>query len=915
MLAEHLLLLPRGCSSLLTAAARKRLLPRIVGIATAQLSVELGLAKGDCAVAACLSVGLPVDMLPAGAKLKAWDEPLGLEAWVEARCQTVSVGFVSLIDVKLYLRWKPDALSPEGVDAAAWRHSARLSPKSNNGSTINYRDEHWSLARLGDTFEMLRPDDGSVVLRGTVAYDGAHVIGDVPPHDLTMPSWRDYGPDVKRSYADNLVRMRNVHRHFTDVGFATAELPRSVWAAVRAYHHNNQHVRVPEEWNAWADTLSQNFWAAPSFIIPIPPELKQSWQAGLRPHVDAWIGAEAELQFNALYGMRVYTEGAELFSHVDRAPTHALSIVVNVAQDGMREPWPIELDCSNASTDAELPLPDALPAPTLSAGQMLFYESARCLHGRRRPLRGRTFTNLFVHYSPKGEPDWFKSEWQRANAEQQQQQQLPTVTTAAASVLVFNEAEAPLEVYWLPPPSFEHGTAPYLISKIPAREEWSINGRVGDRYMTKGACEEKLQIGSNDDTFRLCHTEVSRAVFDAQLVASMRQYMDPGHALFRNLCSRSLRMWEASAQVHAQAPKGHDGLAPNLYNGAPGRRWLEIRPGNHQYVNLPRGSIVCVNYDGDMRGCTEPLYAFQLGYSDDVYFSFDDGSGDAETAALWAEEKRQGLEYTARVGRPWLVPRGVVTKAPVDMHMHLPSAVGETRTVRTHEPRSLCAPRTPDDQQGSCAETFELKLRALSVRPAAWQIDDFLSDEEAEHLIAAGEARMQRSTAGTGDVLKTRTSRTAWIERASSSMTERISRRAADALGVEERVLYDGLAAGAQSELAQLVQYRAGDKYDAHTDWALEPENQPRLRWCTLLIYLRVPAHGGGTGFPLANTTEPLVVAPRKNAALLFYNLLPDGNVDVDSLHMGLPVHSGQKWILNLWTHVHNGSEPAHNAL
>ena len=49
--------------------------------------------------------------------------------------------------------------------------------------------------------------------------------------------------------------------------------------------------------------------------------------------------------------------------------------------------------------------------------------------------------------------------------------------------------------------------------------------------------------------------------------------------------------------------------------------------------------------------------------------------------------------------------------------------------------------------------------------------------------------------------------------------------------------------------------------------------------------------------------------------ALLFYNLLPDGNVDVDSLHMGLPVHSGQKWILNLWTHVHNGSEPAHNAL
>ena len=69
---------------------------------------------------------------------------------------------------------------------------------------------------------------------------------------------------------------------------------------------------------------------------------------------------------------------------------------------------------------------------------------------------------------------------------------------------------------------------PHASDRLGVCRHGSINGRVGDRYMTKGACEEKLQIGSNDDTFRLCHTEVSRAVFDAQLVASMRQYMDPG---------------------------------------------------------------------------------------------------------------------------------------------------------------------------------------------------------------------------------------------------------------------------------------------------------------------------------------------------------------------------------------------------
>ena len=42
-------------------------------------------------------------------------------------------------------------------------------------------------------------------------------------------------------------------------------------------------------------------------------------------------------------------------------------------------------------------------------------------------------------------------------------------------------------------------------------------------------------------------------------------------------------------------------------------------------------------------------------------------------------------------------------------------------------------------------------------------------------------------------------------------------------------------------------------------------------------------------------------VHPGKGSAVLFYNLLEDGNGDVNSLHAALPVLRGEKWLANLW--------------
>ena len=70
----------------------------------------------------------------------------------------------------------------------------------------------------------------------------------------------------------------------------------------------------------------------------------------------------------------------------------------------------------------------------------------------------------------------------------------------------------------------------------------------------------------------------------------------------------------------------------------------------------------------------------------------------------------------------------------------------------------------------------------------------------------------------------------------------------------------------------------------------------------TLITCVYPPCEG--TAFPLADTPDQLVTEPRKGSALLFYNVLPDGNADVNSLHMGLPVQAGEKWVANLWVGV-----------
>jgi len=118
--------------------------------------------------------------------------------------------------------------------------------------------------------------------------------------------------------------------------------------------------------------------------------------------VSDWAGVE--LQETAMYGLRQYEGGARLLSHVDRIKTHAVSLIVNVAQENLASPWPVEIFDHG----------DRLHEITMEAGDLVYYESAKNLHGRNRPLTckpgGCRFVNLFAHYRPIDDGDaWHKN--------------------------------------------------------------------------------------------------------------------------------------------------------------------------------------------------------------------------------------------------------------------------------------------------------------------------------------------------------------------------------------------------------------------------------------------------------------------------------------------------------------------------
>lgn len=108
----------------------------------------------------------------------------------------------------------------------------------------------------------------------------------------------------------------------------------------------------------------------------------------------------------------------------------------------------------------------------------------------------------------------------------------------------------------------------------------------------------------------------------------------------------------------------------------------------------------------------------------------------------------------------------------------------------------------------------------------------------------------------------------------------------------------------AHGEPIQGQRYAVGQEFRLHTDY-FEPDGLDYDRYCgvsgnrtwTAMIYLNAPAAGGATRFKLIDKT----VQPEPGKLLAWNNRLPDGRVNPATLHQGMKVRAGVKYIITKW--------------
>lgn len=143
---------------------------------------------------------------------------------------------------------------------------------------------------------------------------------------------------------------------------------------------------------------------------------------------------------------------------------------------------------------------------------------------------------------------------------------------------------------------------------------------------------------------------------------------------------------------------------------------------------------------------------------------------------------------------------------------------------------------------------------------------------------------------------------------------------------IERRALaFQGLDTPASHlEPLQLVRYAATQHFHFHTDWfpspALASPERGGNRLTSFFAYVRVEngTTGGGTNFPMVDAPEDerwcefvdcdeewdkgTTFRPVGGNAVFWRNLLEDGRGDPRTVHAGLPVTSGGKIGMNVWT-------------
>jgi prolyl 4-hydroxylase len=155
---------------------------------------------------------------------------------------------------------------------------------------------------------------------------------------------------TERDRIEQLLRQPRSMRNYTATGYKHLRTPTELLNVIqqhweRSKIHNKDNPDYIETWGKGLTYV--NYWKQNTTYYGIlddslggSTELHDKILSLVQPIVEDWT--QMELRATSLYGIRVYREGAILTPHVDRFPLIS-SAIINVAQGGLTEDWPLEV--------------------------------------------------------------------------------------------------------------------------------------------------------------------------------------------------------------------------------------------------------------------------------------------------------------------------------------------------------------------------------------------------------------------------------------------------------------------------------------------------------------------------------------------------------------------------------------------
>lgn len=191
-----------------------------------------------------------------------------------------------------------------------------------------------------------------------------------------------------------------------------------------------------------------------------------------------------------------------------------------------------------------------------------------------------------------------------------------------------------------------------------------------------------------------------------------------------------------------------------------------------------------------------------------------------------------------------------------------------------------------------------LEKVVVNKEPLIYFINDFLNNEECDYLRFIAKDKLSQSLVGKGVRNVIRTGSSCFINKESENILRLIEKKITSLFPNEDLDIIESF---------NIINYKLYQTYAYHTDAynvngegvAIDPEgNVIRQRKYTAICYLNKVEKGGDTRFELLNIN----IKPIMGKLLVFKNVLRDSNkVDRRSLHGGLPVIKGEKWIMTTW--------------